>query len=284
MSRFVPYLADEVIERDAASLIAEYEHARSVTIEPPISIEDIVEKHLKLRIEFDDMHARHNIPRPMNGQPDILGAIYGDGSIFIDESLDPEENPDIEGRYRFTLAHELGHFRYHQNLLAEESLVVGSESEAGRLNLRGDVKDQNIQRAEWQANRFASCLLVPLPQLALEWFNWMKSLRPFEFEEFSKDTRWWPSSEIRDAKLFRDEGVRPNREIHNFAFNKVASIVAPIFGVSTQMMRIRLETVGLLQIGNEVTPPRLKLNSLEIEQYEKAARARVFNHSRIIWH
>ena len=58
MSRFVPYLADEAIERDAASLIGEYEHARGVTIEPPIPIEDIVEKYLKLRIEFDDMHAQ----------------------------------------------------------------------------------------------------------------------------------------------------------------------------------------------------------------------------------
>ena len=92
MSRFVLYLADEAIERAAASLIAEYEHARGVTIEPPIPVEDIVEKYLKLRIEFDDMHARHNIPRPPNGQPDILGAIYGDGSNFITESLDPEEH------------------------------------------------------------------------------------------------------------------------------------------------------------------------------------------------
>jgi len=82
MSRFVPYLAEEAIERDAASLIGEYERARCVTIVPPIPVEDIVEKYLKLRIEFDDMHARHNVPRPPNGQPDILGAIYGDGSIY----------------------------------------------------------------------------------------------------------------------------------------------------------------------------------------------------------
>ena len=67
MSRFVPYLAEEAIERDAASLIGEYERARCVTIEPPIPVEDIVEKYLKLRIEFDDMHARHNVPRPSNG-------------------------------------------------------------------------------------------------------------------------------------------------------------------------------------------------------------------------
>jgi hypothetical protein len=92
MSRFVPYLANEAIERAAASLIAKHEHARGVTIEPPIPVEDILEKYLKLRIEFDDMHARDNIPRPPNGQPDIVGTIYGDGSIFIDENLDPEEH------------------------------------------------------------------------------------------------------------------------------------------------------------------------------------------------
>lgn len=93
MSRFVPYLAEESIERDAASLIGEYERARGLTIGPPIPVEGIMEKYLKPRIEFDDMHARHNVPRPPNGQPGILGAIYGDGSIFIDESLDPEEKP-----------------------------------------------------------------------------------------------------------------------------------------------------------------------------------------------
>jgi len=74
-----------------------------VALVPPIPVEDIIEKHLKLRIEFDDMHARHNIPRIGRGKTDILGAIYGDGSIFIDESLDPDENPSKEGRYRFTL-------------------------------------------------------------------------------------------------------------------------------------------------------------------------------------
>ena len=46
MTKFVPYLADEIIEGDAALLLAEYAHARGVTIEPPIPIEDIVEKHL----------------------------------------------------------------------------------------------------------------------------------------------------------------------------------------------------------------------------------------------
>ena len=63
MSKFVPYLSEEAIERDAAALLAEYAHARGVTIEPPIPIEDIVEKHLKLGIEFDDTHRLFGVPR-----------------------------------------------------------------------------------------------------------------------------------------------------------------------------------------------------------------------------
>src|SRR3977135_1082825 len=115
MSRFIPYLSEEAIERDAAALLAEYASAHGLTIEPPIPIEDIVEKHLKLCIEFDDTHKLFGVPPP-GVDPDILGAIFfDDRRIVIDESLDPEENPAKEGRYRFTLAHEGGgHWRLHR--------------------------------------------------------------------------------------------------------------------------------------------------------------------------
>jgi hypothetical protein len=56
MTKFVPYLSEEQIEREAAALLTEYTQKRGVVIEPPIPVEDIVEKHLKLGIEFDDMH------------------------------------------------------------------------------------------------------------------------------------------------------------------------------------------------------------------------------------
>ena len=42
MSKFVPYLAEEVIERNAAALLTEFSSARGVVIAPPIPIEDIV--------------------------------------------------------------------------------------------------------------------------------------------------------------------------------------------------------------------------------------------------
>jgi hypothetical protein len=120
MAKLVPYIADEMIESDAALLLAEYAHARGIIIAPPIPIEDIVDKHLKLGIEFDDTHKLFGVPRA-GLDPDILAAIFfDDRRIVIDESLDPEENPAKEGRYRFTLAHEGGgHWRLHRQLFAK---------------------------------------------------------------------------------------------------------------------------------------------------------------------
>jgi hypothetical protein len=102
--------------------LAEYALARGVAISPPIPIEDIVEKHLKLGIEFDDTHKLFGVPRDPERDADILGAMFFDEArIVIDESLDPEERPGIEGRYRFTLAHEGGgHWRLHRHLFAKD--------------------------------------------------------------------------------------------------------------------------------------------------------------------
>src|SRR5262245_33706778 len=127
MPKKVPYLDEQRIESDAAALLAEYQQARGVVITRQVPIEDIVEKYLKLGIEFDDMHRLLNHPRSGLGRdPDILGAMFFDERrIVIDESLDPEENPSMEGRYRFTLAHEGGgHWRLHRHLFAKDPAQV----------------------------------------------------------------------------------------------------------------------------------------------------------------
>ena len=122
MSKPVPYLSEEAIESDAAALLAEYAQARGAALKPPIPIEDIVEKHLKLGVEFDDTHRLFGVPRSGLGlEPDILGAMFfDDARIVIDESLDPEENPAKEGRYRFTLAHE----RFNPSMICPASFLL----------------------------------------------------------------------------------------------------------------------------------------------------------------
>jgi Zn-dependent peptidase ImmA (M78 family) len=242
MSRLVPYLAEEVIERDAAALLAEYEHTRGVTLEPPIPVEDIVEKHLKLRIEFDDLHARHNVPRPTDGQTDILGAIYGDGSIFIDESLDPEENPAREGRYRFTLAHEGGgHWRLHQHL------IVQDKAQTSFLDAAGEPKficrsSQAKERVEWQADFYASCLLMPRKMVFATWDKFF----PDRKQRVLQPRTPIAHSFVEIPRARGSIGDFDIAEREDEALERFCKPLAERFIVSPIAMRIRLEKLGLL--------------------------------------
>lgn len=59
----VAYMSDEAIEKDAQAMLADYARARGTPIEAPIPIDDIIEKHLKIGIEFDDTHRLFGVPR-----------------------------------------------------------------------------------------------------------------------------------------------------------------------------------------------------------------------------
>jgi hypothetical protein len=67
MTKLVSYVSDEAIEKDAQSLLAEYAHARSVVIEPPIAIDDIIEKYLTDVFDkaFPNRHGGEFFLKPM---------------------------------------------------------------------------------------------------------------------------------------------------------------------------------------------------------------------------
>lgn len=238
----VPYLAEENIERDAESLLAEYAQARGVTLTLPILIEDIIEKHLKLRIEFDDLHRKLNIPRT-GPEPEVIGAIWVDRQeIFLDESLDPEEHPEIEGRYRFTLAHEGGgHWRLHRSYLESDptqAALFGGPTEPAVICRTSEARE----RVEWQADFYASCLLMPRKLVFQVWRERFRSMEPLIYEITRKSMRVVPAGGARlrhIGKIVGDSGY------DEFA-DAWAEYIAPMFSVSRQAMRIRLECLGLL--------------------------------------
>jgi hypothetical protein len=169
MRRFVPYLAEEAIERDGAALLAGFEHHRGITLAPPISIEDVIEKHLKLGIEFDDTHALFGVPRKSETKADILGAMFFDEArIVVDESLDPEEDASTEGRLRFTLAHECGHWRLHRHIFARNRAQADLFSGPAGPSVVCR-SSQAKERVEWQADFYASCLLMPRKMIFAAW-------------------------------------------------------------------------------------------------------------------
>jgi hypothetical protein len=46
-------------------------------LKPPVPVEKVLEKHLKLTLDFDDLHERLGIPRS-GEEPDVLGALWAD--------------------------------------------------------------------------------------------------------------------------------------------------------------------------------------------------------------
>jgi Zn-dependent peptidase ImmA (M78 family) len=245
MNRRVPYLSERFIERDAELLLGEFMLARHVRMEPPIPIEDIVEKHLKLGIEFDDLHRRFGIPRSEDSpEPDILGAIYFEsGRIVVDESLDPEEHPEIEGRYRFTLAHEAGgHWRLHRHLFdpnpdQRSFLTVPTPSFPSVLCRSSKAKEP----IEWQADFYASCLLMPKPMVLAAWRERFGDGNP----RLLKRRNRIPLPE-NASPMIRSvfEGI--SRQMDEELIRDLVRPFAQEFQVSLTAMRIRLEKLGLL--------------------------------------
>jgi len=244
MPKKVPYLQEEQIERDSALLLAEYEHARDVKIEGAVPIEDIVEKHLKLGIEFDDMHRLLNHPRSGLGlDPNIVGAIFfEERRIVIDESLDPEENPNKEGRYRFTLAHEGGgHWRLHRHLFAKDPAQVSLFSEPAPPSVVCR-SSQAKEPVEWQADFYASCLLMPRKLVMAAWDEMFPDCKPRVIAPTVPVEH--PFVELRRVEC--RIGDFDCSETDDNVLDGIARPFAERFLVSPIAMRIRLEKLGLL--------------------------------------
>jgi Zn-dependent peptidase ImmA (M78 family) len=243
MTLRVPYIADDAIERDAEALLAQYAYAKGAEMRVPIPIEDIVEKHLKLRVEFDDLHRLLDIPRSGLGlNPDIFGAIWLEsGKIVIDESLDPEERPELEGRFRFTLAHEGGgHWRLHRPFVRatrDQSSLLFEESRPTVVCRSSQAKE----RVEWQADFYASCLLMPRKLVFAAWDEAFPDRKQRVLQPATRIEH--PFVEI--DRLCGKSGTYFTGD-DDVVLEHFARPFAEHFLVSPIAMRIRLEKLGLL--------------------------------------
>jgi len=216
----VPYLRDHVIEEHAEQLLGEWasEHGG---VAPPIPLDDLVELHLGLEYAVEDLCARF-------GSRDVIGAIwFGDKEIRIDASLDPHNNPSMLGRFNFTLAHEIAHWRLHrQHLMDDPSAApLFEQSGAPAFVCRSSAKP----REELQADHFAGCLLMPRRMLREAWREWRGSDEPVA---------------LTDLEIISFSGDRRANE--QAAMERFCKPLAERFAASAQAMRIRLEALGLL--------------------------------------
>lgn len=244
----VEFLTKQQIERDALCLLEAYFHDLSRPIHIPVPAEDILELHLGLSLDFDNLQA-------VLGIPDVLGALWADKrQVFIDQSLEPEEHPEMEGRYNFSVGHEIGHWRLHRQYLtnADDQVAVFTNSQPEPTVICRT--SQAKERIEWQADYFSSCLLMPRQSVLAAWYDRFGSMKPIVYAD-SADQIWTrrpTRGGLKPVGMVLRNAIEQAFEPHAYTFETVAAEFAPKFRASIQAMRIRLENLGLLRIDHPI--------------------------------
>jgi hypothetical protein len=150
----IKVVSEAEIERRANALL----HAYSQSVEPircaPIPVEDILERHLKVSLGFEDLGR-------VVGRRGAVGASWVESrEVAIDHSLDPESEPKALGRFRFTVAHEIGHWVLH---------LASPRDRANALRLLHSPSAARRDPRERQADYFAACLLMPRKLVRWHW-------------------------------------------------------------------------------------------------------------------
>jgi len=217
----MPFLHEKQIEREAQLLLEEYAQSHPWQISAPIPVDEIIELHLKLAFGIEDLQA-------LLGVDDVLGAIwFNTKEIRVDIRLDPTNNPHLLGRYRFTLAHETGHWRLHRQHYVDDPNQGKLFDGRGRpaFICRSSMKPP----AEKQADMFAGCLLMPREVLRAAWQEWRGNLDPVAVQQLPAVTL--------HAEAKRNE---------NISMERFCRPIADQFQVSAEAMRIRLEKLEFL--------------------------------------
>lgn len=216
------YIEESEIESAALQVLESYE-SKHATVLYYVPIDEIVERHLGIHLEVFDNGL---IPNRFYGE--VLGYIdFQEKSIGVHESILPE-NGGSEGRYGFTLAHEVGHFILHQSEIEANAMQLSCfEAEPSRyMGKSADTRSL----LEWQADCFASYLMMPRDIVLLYWEDLTGSRKPITYNAI--------------IRTFPD-GVR-----RNFGKEALAQMfikdMANSLKVSSTALFIRLKRMGMI--------------------------------------
>lgn len=191
-----PFLNYAKLREIAKAVIDRYHASRSL----PIPIEEIIEFQFGLDI----------IPIPGLQRIIEVDAFLSQDlkTIAVDEAV----YNGRQRRYRFSLAHELGHLVLHKDIYKELSSnsIVDWKKNIQRL------PDKEYSLLEWQAQNFAGLLLIPPEELA------------------------------REVKRVLATLVKNGNEAESWPY-LIAAELADAFDVSPKSVEIRIEKDGLLK-------------------------------------
>jgi hypothetical protein len=217
----VPFLSKQRIEEEATLVLAEYVQKQLPVDTPPIPIDNIIELHLELTLELKDL-------QQMFKHPDVHGALWvNERLVGVDQSLDPSLYPKKLGRYRYTLAHEAGHWRLHRPHYLKDPNQGELLADAGKPAYICRSSDK--RPVEWQADAFAANLLMPRQMVYAVWKDWRGDPDPVALDD------------LRNTTVARANGCTDNDLMEDFC-----RPLAVKFEVSPIAMRIRLEELEVL--------------------------------------
>ena len=215
----VPVLSREDIETKAEEVI-DYVSPESLTtasVSPLASLMKKFNKEFGVLFSFSE-----DLGRTKKGNKILGKFVTNPLSIFVDESLDFNDP-----KWSFTLAHEIGHLVLHRKVdvnLGEEHYSVFSDTID---QIKSSLVEQwsPHQWLEWQANSFASSLLMPREPYIKTFHQTLSK---------NKNSR-------NKTYIYLD--AQP----HNVQFlNEIKSELISIYQVSSSAMEIRMKELGLL--------------------------------------
>lgn len=159
---------------------------------------------------------------------------HQDGYTSLEASdvyVDEKQSETYPNRYRFTLAHEMGHVVLHSHILKVIRTPL-STRDAYRGFLLG-MEEQTRRRFEFQADMFAGTVLVPLARLLQEYRSEVVNLAPA----------------LEAARQATDDGAM----IAGEAWNTIKDRLSQSFCVSRGTIGHRLRQSGLM--ADETAPP-----------------------------
>ena len=239
----IPYVRQEEVDTDVDLLLAEYAHKFSPVLQPPVPVEEIVEAYLELELQFMDMLGEFKTDK-------IHGALWvNERRIGIEQSLEPDTYPKMLGRYRFTLAHECGHWRLHRRrfqrrVVTQRSLLPDNPKRPEYI-----CRDGDTDPIEVQADMYAATLLMPAAMVRRKWCELTVHGGPISFDELRDGRIPLSQSDIEHRMKFKDG---PDVELQSM-LEVAAMPMAEAFEVSPPAMKNRLLKLNLFVKTKEKT-------------------------------
>ena len=185
------YLSKVKIEEYAYEFLLE-NSPESLTKAMQTDIEYIVENKLKINLQYLKLDYNKNllgmtIMNPMkvkylDENSQVVEEIFDRNTILINEFLATEKNQ--EHRLYFTLAHEIGHWYLQrkdayidsgqQNLFGQEAIKSSINRFVDNIDIFKFKRKKLVTEEdwlEWQANYFASCILMPKKMFTNEYLK-----------------------------------------------------------------------------------------------------------------